>query len=282
MSLLFDSQRLEKLLADFYFATGVSMDVLRDDMTSVDVPLYGYKAYCDMIKDTREGRLRCDEDNRHLIAECRKSRKTAVEVCHAGLIHVAVPVISEGELIAYLVLGRFRQSEKFTLADSGISELPLNFSKLEDSWSELLPYGRQKISSSIALAEALAKYMVSEKILKTVKNDNLERVVQYIKAHLSEELNVENISRATSISKSVIYRNFNTHLGMTVSEYININRIDESCLILKKTDLSIDEIAHRVGFKSAAYYVSVFKQRKGTTPLQWRKRNFLKVDNNPD
>ena len=101
----------------------------------------------------------------------------------------------------------------------------------------------------------------------------------YIDENLSDELTVDSISKATNISKSVLYRNFDYHLGMTVSEYINLKRVEEAVGLLIKTDLSIDEIARKVGFSSATYFVSVFKRLKGSTPLQFRKQKFLKVKN---
>jgi AraC-like DNA-binding protein len=124
----------------------------------------------------------------------------------------------------------------------------------------------------------LASYLVSEKIIKVVKNDNLERAREYIESNLSGNLSIEHISKATNISRSVLYRNFSYHHGMTVSEYINLKRVNEAVGLLIKTDLSIDEIAQAVGFASATYFVSVFKRLKGLTPLQFRKQKFLTVE----
>ena len=278
MSLLFDAVRLEAALRDFYFATGAPVDLLKNDVTSVNVPLYGGKAFCDKIRFTREGRERCERDNRYLAEVCNKTHDVCVQVCHAGLVHAMVPVMLEDEIVAYLAIGRFKIKKEFP-KDNPISDLPLDYSQMKDAYGDLRENEEKWLDSVMGMAKMLASYLVTDKIIKVVKNDNLERVRTYIEENLAGELTVEEISKATNISKSVLYRNFSYHHGMTVSEYINLKRVEEAVGLLIKTDLSIDEIARKVGFSSAAYFVSVFKRLKGSTPLQFRKQKFLTVSN---
>ena len=278
MSFTFDAERLEKVLADFYRATGAPMDLLKPDVTSVYVPLLGIKKYCDVIRDTREGRRRCGADNLYLVEQCNKTKDAAVQVCHAKVVHLMVPVLSGDEIVAYLAIGRFRTADSFPKDNNPLADLPLDEEEMCQAWNELTHIDDMPLDSIISLAKMVAVYLVTEKIIKTVSNENLERVEEFIDEHLSEDLSIERISRETNISKSVLYRNFSSHLGTTISEYINLKRVEVSVGLLTKTDLSIDEIAHRAGFSSSAYYVSVFKRCKGMTPLQFRKKKFLRVN----
>lgn len=277
MSLLFDAVRLERALRDFYFATGAPIDFLKPDGTSANVKLYSLKMFCDKIRFTREGRARCESDNRFLIEECNRTYDAAVQTCHAGLIHAMVPVMAEDEIVGYLAIGRFRVESEF-LPDNPISDLPLDYNLMKKAYFDLRENDQKWLESMLYMAKMFASYLVSDKIIKVVKNDNLERVRAYIESNLSGDLSIEKISAATNISRSVLYRNFSYHHGMTVSEYINLRRVEASVGLLIKTDLSIDEIAHKVGFASATYFVSVFKRLKGMTPLRFRKQKFLRVD----
>lgn len=277
MSLLFDAVRLERALRDFYFATGAPIDFLKPDETSVNVKLYGLKEFCDKIRFTREGRARCAKDNGFLVEECNRTHDTVVQVCHAGLIHAMVPVMADDEIVGYLAIGRFRVEREF-LPSNPISDLPLDYIKMRNAYFDLRENDQKWLESMLCMAKIFASYLVSDKIIKVVKNDNLERVRAYIESNLSEDLSIDKISAETNISRSVLYRNFSYHHGMTVSEYINLRRSEEAVGLLMKTDLSVDEIARKVGFASATYFVSVFKRLKGMTPLQFRKKNYLKVD----
>ena len=277
MSLLFDAVRLEGALRDFYFATGAPIDFLKPDGSSANVKLYSLKAFCDKIRFTREGRARCESDNKFLIEECKRTHDTVVQVCHAGLIHAMVPVIAEDEIVGYLAIGRFRVEREF-LEDNPISDLPLDYNKMKNAYFDLRENDQKWLESMLSMAKVFASYLVRDKIIKVVTNDNLERVRAYIESNLSEDLSIDKISAETNISRSVLYRNFSYHHGTTVSEYINLRRVQEAEGLLMKTDLSIDEIAHKVGFASSTYFVSVFKRLKGRTPLQFRKQYYLKVD----
>jgi len=277
MSLVFDAERLEKALRDFYFATGAPVDLLKPDFNSVCVPLYGGRKFCDAIRDTREGRQRCEADNERIARACAKTGEACVEICHAGVVHLTVPVISGKEVVAYLAIGRFKTKKHFPLDENPIADLPLPPTEMAEAYEDLPECEGERLDSVISLAKMLASYLVTEKIIKTVNNDNLERVEKYIDGHLSENLSIEQISKATNISKSVLYRNFSAHLGVTVSDYISLKRVEASLGLLMKTDMSIEEIAHSVGFSSAAYYASIFKKCKGMTPLQFRKEKYLIV-----
>ena len=75
----------------------------------------------------------------------------------------------------------------------------------------------------------------------------------------------------------MLYEAFHRRFHCTVSSYINSKRVERSTELLRKTDLSMEDISQRVGFSSASYYSKIFKKHTGTTPLQYRKNS----DNNP-
>jgi len=58
--------------------------------------------------------------------------------------------------------------------------------------------------------------------------------------------------------------------GVTVSEYLREERMKEAARLLRHTDVSIIEIAERVGFGSGANFSTAFKSRFGITPRQYR------------
>lgn len=67
-------------------------------------------------------------------------------------------------------------------------------------------------------------------------------------------------------------RIFKKATGYTVTEYINIYRIQESQKLLEDTDMSIADVAQAVGYENMTYYNRVFKKYVETSPLQYRKK----------
>ena len=117
----------------------------------------------------------------------------------------------------------------------------------------------------------LAKYILLENMLKPNMNSSLEKAIDFINKNLDKDLSIQSISQSIHISQSVLYKYFHNYFGCTVGEYINTKRIEKSIELMKNTDLSIEEISQSVGFTSATYYGRIFKNKKGITPLKFRK-----------
>lgn len=65
---------------------------------------------------------------------------------------------------------------------------------------------------------------------------------------------------------------YNKLTGMGVNDYINRIHIEHSILLLTTTDLSINDISNEVGFGYPRYFSTSFKQMKGMSLPNSRKR----------
>lgn len=66
---------------------------------------------------------------------------------------------------------------------------------------------------------------------------------------------------------------FHYVLDCTFAFYCNAFRINKSLELLLGTNEKVKDIAHKVGFQSASYYIKLFKRLSGTTPNEYRKAN---------
>ncbi len=99
----------------------------------------------------------------------------------------------------------------------------------------------------------------------------LDRAINYINAHITDELDIEKICVAAHVSKYHFCREFKKRTGQTVMEYVLATRIVLAKNMLAKTDEGIGEISERCGFSSISYFCRVFKNDTGKTPLGFRK-----------
>lgn len=58
---------------------------------------------------------------------------------------------------------------------------------------------------------------------------------------------------------------------MGANEYVNKLRIEKSMELLRNTEMSITEIAERMGFSSSRYFSTAFKKYTGITPTQFKE-----------
>ncbi|MFP7450111.1 AraC family transcriptional regulator [Bacillus altitudinis] len=103
------------------------------------------------------------------------------------------------------------------------------------------------------------------------RNERMKHMLNWIHEHYHEKVLLQDIVREGQLSRSECCRYFNDILKKSPIHYVNEYRIQQSLILLQKTDLNITEIAYQVGFSSTSYFISIFKRVKNTTPLSYRK-----------
>lgn len=99
----------------------------------------------------------------------------------------------------------------------------------------------------------------------------VEKAVDYIEAHLEDELTLDKIADALNYSKFYVARAFNEETGGTVYKYIQGRRMTMAAQKLVKTDQPIIEIAYRAHYDSQQAFTLAFKQVYECTPKIYRK-----------
>ncbi|SPR93695.1 AraC family transcriptional regulator [Bacillus altitudinis] len=103
------------------------------------------------------------------------------------------------------------------------------------------------------------------------RNKRMKHMLNWIHEHYHEKVLLQDIAREGQLSRSECCRYFNDILKKSPIHYVNEYRIQQSLILLQKTDLNITEIAYQVGFSSTSYFINIFKRVKNTTPLSYRK-----------
>ena len=74
------------------------------------------------------------------------------------------------------------------------------------------------------------------------------------------------------MSTTYVSKVFKEEYGIGVVEYMNRLRIDGAKKLLETQDLTIREIAERVGFTSDIHFIRIFKKYENTTPGVYQKQ----------
>ena len=108
----------------------------------------------------------------------------------------------------------------------------------------------------------------------SISNRNIASMIcrtrEYVKEHY-ETATLADAARLCGVSYGYFSRFFNTHMRMSFSDYVNMQRINASVQLLASTELSITEIALTVGFSTTSYYIQTFKKYKSISPNRFRK-----------
>jgi LacI family transcriptional regulator len=97
--------------------------------------------------------------------------------------------------------------------------------------------------------------------------------LQFIRENAVRTINVRDVVEATTISRRSLEGRFNKLIGRTLHEEIWQAHFDLATRLLASSDLSLQEIAERSGFRTASALVNLFRQRYGLTPKEYRVAN---------
>jgi len=93
---------------------------------------------------------------------------------------------------------------------------------------------------------------------------------EYIMDNFHRPIDIEDIAQSLFISSSHLSRLFREELDCTVNNYLTRVRIEKAVELIKKPELSVEQVSRAVGIKSQSYFTKIFKEYIGVTPLVYR------------
>ena len=102
------------------------------------------------------------------------------------------------------------------------------------------------------------------------ETDEYNQILQFLNEYHAN-ISVSHIAEYFGRSVSHISHLFKSKSGISVSEYCNRLRLCDAEKLLRKTNLSVTQIALDVGFCDTSYFIRLFKKRYNQSPLQYRK-----------
>ena len=103
-------------------------------------------------------------------------------------------------------------------------------------------------------------------------NSYVQKGIEYISANYSYPITVEDIASYIGLSRSHLFRSFQSILGVSPKEYLTDFRIKQACYLLKHSSLSITAIAGSIGFDNSLYFSKTFHKIKGLSPKEYRSK----------
>lgn len=272
MIIHYNRKKLMDILYDFYKATSVNISIIDADFSTIaKLPDIHKNAYCRNIHDTPDGKCACIQSDKSLFEVCRDSKCAEMRICHAGLMDIAIPIIYNDVVIAYVIMGQMKVATSFSEIEAYICSLGLDTKEQSNIYDKIPSFSEEQLQAIANIAVMLTRYILLENIVTPSLSDDIKNAEQFIDKNIQKELTIHNIAKGTNISKSVLYKNFRINFDCTVKEYINKIRVDKSMDLLINTNLTIEEISQQVGFSSASYYSKIFKKYNKVSPLKLRK-----------
>ena len=100
----------------------------------------------------------------------------------------------------------------------------------------------------------------------------VSRALQYLGANAESNISVADLAKMCKVSEVYLRTLFQKFTGFSPAQYRLQLRLKKAKNYLLYGDIPVNEIAELLGFSSTAYFIKLFKQKYGCSPLVYRKR----------
>ena len=104
------------------------------------------------------------------------------------------------------------------------------------------------------------------------------RALDYIYDHLHTRITLDKLAEHVGVNASYLSRVFREEMGVPVSRYVRLKKIETAKNMLMYSDFTASEIAAILAFPTQSYFSEVFKKETGQTPGDFKADNILSND----
>ena len=196
--------------------------------------------YCMKVKSVTGNHQKCVLAQKSVLESQRT--ESFCRVCHAGVYEFIGPICENGRVVGFVAVSGYKKE----------SHIPVELCEV------LVP----PLCSMVELF-----------LIRCVEADSSEYnlMLQYLNEYHTN-VTLEDLSKHFGRSKSYISHMFKKSAGVSIREYCNHLKLEDAKRILLSTDKPITEVTYDVGFHDVSYFVHLFKEKYGESPLQYRKR----------
>ena len=269
----YDIGKLKKIIDDICALTGLCMAILDTKQNYLYSNGREKSRFCAKVHGSAEGRARCSCSDREMISEAESTLRPVSHICHAGLRDTVVPILRDGIVAGFIIIGRVRPSSSPVLREN-YSGLNMTEAEYRELYMELEYLSDEKFAGLIDLLS----HILFENAIDVDYDKVVSSATSYIDRNLHRQITVEELCRELYISKNLLYKKFRQCFDTTLNEYITAKRIDRAKILLDTAPDASRKIAELCGFENYTYFSKLFKRKTGMSPREYRNTNKKTID----
>jgi AraC-like DNA-binding protein len=123
----------------------------------------------------------------------------------------------------------------------------------------------------LLLAQIMLLRVPAEKLQCRWKDPRVLGVIEFMEKNYSQRLTNQMFADIADMNPNAFARLFKEETGLAPQRFLTHKRINESCLLLRYSKMSIDEIAEQTGFCDRHYFSRIFIKMRCMSPAVFRK-----------
>jgi YesN/AraC family two-component response regulator len=150
-------------------------------------------------------------------------------------------------------------------ADDYITK-PFNFEVLEARIKNLLSQ-REKFQKTFRKTLDIKS---SELQITPLDVKFMEKAIKIVEANIaSPSFSIQDLGMELGISRAYVFKKILALSGKTPLEFIRTIRLQHAAQLLERSQLSVREVAYKVGFNTPKYFTKYFKEQYGVLPSDY-------------
>ena len=273
----FNTNALQRTIDNFFSLFNASISFYDENFETI-ASSHDTSMLCSTIKESMQYKCLISDD-----ATFNKLKDPNINSfkynCHFGFIEIAHKILVGNRVVAYLLIGPFRDEERYAKDIENIKKLTSNNdiqNILIDRYMATTTINENKYHAIIELLGDSFNFEKDNKYLNIESDFFYSKMHPYIVDHISEKLDVIDLCDHFYMSRKQIYSLFKKQADTTPKKYINSLKVKRAIYLLTNTSLSLEEISEKIGIFEYTYFSKIFKKYCGHTPKYFRSPNYKK------
>lgn len=281
MRILFDKTQIQEVIDALNRTTKATVTLFDSDLNCI-ASAGKWQPFCLAVGEHEDLLAKCSKCNYEHTQEALKEHSILKYTCHAGIMEIVAPIFVDGNIIAYLMLGKIRDNEKVYSSSSFVekfaTENDLDVSEMSSKYKLLPLLSEQQIKDYVLITDLAVRCIAT--LCLAHKTRQAAEIESYIESHISESITVKDLCDKFYISsRNSLYTLIQENFGMTIKDLIMLKRINYARNALSETDLSVSAIAINAGYNGYKYFEVIFKNATGMSPKAYRQKYKNKKEN---
>jgi len=102
----------------------------------------------------------------------------------------------------------------------------------------------------------------------------MKNIEQYVLQNMSRgQISLEEMANAMGMGRVPFFHRVRSLTNKTPAELVRDMRLKHACILLKRTNINMSELASNIGFLTAENFINIFREKFGMTPLEYRLKH---------
>ncbi len=149
-------------------------------------------------------------------------------------------------------------------------------SGIDSAWQEMYNILKRGSENDALLANAVMYRYLTEYYISKINSESTASeqsafglASEFISAHFTEEITINDISDAAGVSPQYLCRIFRRRTELRPFQYIALRRIQYAKQLLGRGGMTIAEISRKCGYNDVSYFCKLFKRQEGVSPKKF-------------